>query len=129
MWRVFPFWLSPVQTAIVPITDDVLPYSRQVEEALADEGIRVEIDGRNERMQAKIRDAQLRKVPVIAVIGRKEVEAGMVSVRDRDAGDKGQMPLADFIKMAKEADAVGTPRRMDKKGPANGPFGDNKLAM
>lgn len=95
--------------------DDVLPYSREVEEALADEGIRVEIDDRNERMQAKIRDAQLRKIPVIAVIGRKEAESGMVSVRDRNGGDKGQMPLADFIQMVKTANALGLPHRLDRR--------------
>ncbi|MDD3181192.1 MAG: threonine--tRNA ligase [Alphaproteobacteria bacterium] len=122
----FPFWFAPVQTVVVPITDDVLPYSREVEEALADEGIRVEVDDRNDRMQSKIRDAQLRKIPVVAVIGRKEAESGMVSVRDRDAGDKGQMPLTDFIQMAKNANAIGTPQRLDRKGPRV-PFVGSKL--
>ncbi len=124
----FPFWFAPVQAVVVPITDDVLPYSREVEEALADEGIRVEVDDRNDRMQSKIRDAQLRKIPVVAVIGRKEAESGMVSVRDRDAGDKGQMPLADFIQMAKAANAVGTPQRLDRKG-SRSPFVDRKLGL
>ncbi len=111
----FPFWLAPVQTVIVPITDDVLPYAREVEEALADEGIRVEIDDRNERMQAKIRDAQLRKVPTVVVLGRKEAESKKISLRDREAGDKGQMALADFIQLVKEANAAGKPRRLEKK--------------
>ena len=79
-------------------------------------------------MQSKIRDAQLRKIPVVAVIGRKEAESGMVSVRDRDAGDKGQMPLAEFIQMAKEANALGTPQRLDKKGPRV-PFVGKKLEL
>ncbi len=111
----FPFWLAPVQAVIVPITDDVMDYARSVEDALADEGIRVEIDARNERMQAKIRDAQMRKIPKILVLGRKEAEAGLVSLRDREEGDKGKIGLNDLIRDFKLLNEEGRPRRLERR--------------
>lgn len=116
----FPFWIAPTQVVIVPITDDVMDYAREVEETLAEAGIRVEVDSRNERMQAKIRDAQMRKIPKIAVIGRKEAEGGLVAVRDREGGDKGQMKLDAFLETLREANAAGKPRRLEKRASSNG---------
>lgn len=111
----FPFWLAPVQAVLVPITDDVMDYARDVEEALIDAGIRVEIDARNDRMQAKIRDAQMRKIPKILVIGRKEAEGNLVSLRDRDDGDLGQIKLDALIAQFQTANAAGRPKRLDKR--------------
>ncbi len=111
----FPFWLAPVQAVIVPITDDVMDYARDVEEALIIAGIRVEIDARNDRMQAKIRDAQMRKIPKILVIGRKEAEGNLVSLRDRDEGDLGQIKLDALIAQFQTTNAAGRPKRLDKR--------------
>lgn len=106
----FPFWIAPEQVAIVPITDQIMPYALEVEKSLGEAGIRVQVDARSERMQAKIRDAQLRKVPVIAVLGRREAEAGQIAVRDRDQGDRGVMTLEEFLEWAREANSIGIPR-------------------
>lgn len=111
----FPFWLAPTQAVIVPITDDVMDYARKIEDTLADEGIRIEIDTRNERMQAKIRDAQMRKIPKILVIGRKEAEAEVVSLRDREDGDKGQIKLDSLIQSFRSLNIDGRPRRLDRR--------------
>jgi threonyl-tRNA synthetase len=93
----FPLWLAPVQAVIIPIADRHAEYAAQVKAALAEAGLRVEVDGRGERMQAKIRDAQMQKVPYMLIVGDKEAEAGAVAVRSRDRGDLGPLPLADFL--------------------------------
>jgi threonyl-tRNA synthetase len=92
----FPLWLSPVQAVIVPITDRHVEYGRQVERELRQMGMRVELDDSNARMNAKIRAAQLQKVPFMLVLGDKEMEGGLVAVRTRNNEDKGAMPLASF---------------------------------
>ena len=97
----FPLWLAPVQLGLVPISERHLDYGKKVEEALRSAGLRVEMDGRNEKMNAKIRDFANQKTPYILVFGDKEAEAGAVSVRARGKGDLGSMPLADFIAKAK----------------------------
>ncbi len=106
----FPFWLAPVQVVIVPITDAVLAYAEQVKQRLIEAGLRVEVDARGERMQAKIRDAQALKVPYVAVVGHREVERGEISLRERSAGNLGAISLDSFIDRALQENSVGTPR-------------------
>ena len=96
----FPLWLAPVQVGLVPISERHKAYSDKVEKALKDAGLRVEVDDRNEKMNAKIRDFANQKTPYILVFGDKEEAAETVSVRTRGKGDQGSMPLADFIAKA-----------------------------
>lgn len=101
----FPTWLTPVQVKILPITDKQLDYARTVEAHLRENGIRAELDDRNERLQAKIRDAQMEKVSYMLIIGDKEVENGTVAERGRSGKDYGAVPLDQFIKdIRKEID-------------------------
>ncbi|MFZ0519735.1 MAG: threonine--tRNA ligase [Candidatus Acidiferrales bacterium] len=92
----FPAWLAPVQAIVLPITERQNDYARGVYQKLADAGYRVELDDRNEKLQAKIRDAQLQKIPYMLIIGGKEAEAGTVSVRHRSKGDLGPRPVEQF---------------------------------
>jgi threonyl-tRNA synthetase len=97
----FPLWLAPVQIGLVPISERHLGYAKKVEAELQAAGFRVEVDDRNEKMNAKIRDFANQKTPYILVFGDKEEGAGAVSVRTRGKGDQGSMPLGDFIAKAK----------------------------
>lgn len=99
----FPVWLAPTQAMLIPITDEHVAYANQVAERLRGEGFRVEVDDRSERMQAKIRDAQLQKIPYMLVIGDREVKEGAIAVRLRTEEDLGPKPVEEFIEMAKEA--------------------------
>lgn len=92
----FPIWLAPVQAIILPITDEQADYAKEIAEALKKEGVRVEVDYRNEKVGYKIREAQMQKVPYMLVVGKKEAESQMVSVRDRKAGDIGVMSVDDI---------------------------------
>jgi threonyl-tRNA synthetase len=94
----FPTWLHPVQVVVIPITDDQAAYANTVASRLKALRLRVEVDSRSERMQRKIRDAQGRKVPYMAIVGAKEAEAQHVNVRDR-AGSQVDWPLEDFAAM------------------------------
>ncbi|WP_420628878.1 threonine--tRNA ligase [Candidatus Leptofilum sp.] len=96
----FPLWLAPVQVVMVPITDRHVPYANQVAADLRSAGMRVEVDASNGRMNAKIRNAQLQKVPYMLVVGDKEEEANAVAVRTRDNEDRGAIPVAEFITQA-----------------------------
>jgi threonyl-tRNA synthetase len=96
----FPLWLAPVQIGLVPISERHAAYAAKLETELKAAGFRVEVDGRNEKMNAKIRDFANQKTPYILVFGDKEEGAGSVSVRTRGKGDQGSMPLADFIAKA-----------------------------
>lgn len=98
----FPLWLAPVQAKIIPIADRHNEYARAVEKQLQAQGFRVQVDARSERMNAKIRDAQLMKIPYMLVVGDKEADAGAVSVRLRTGEDLKAMPLEQFIGMAKK---------------------------
>ena len=89
----FPLWLAPVQVTVLPITERQNDYALQVREALSAAGLRAELDDRNEKLQAKIRDAQLQKIPYMLVVGGKEAEARTVSVRHRTKGDLGPRSL------------------------------------
>ena len=98
----FPLWLAPVQVAVLPITDRVNEYAEQVARELRDSGLRVETNLRSEKIGAKIRDAQMQKVPFMLVLGDREQEQGQVAVRERVSGDIGVMPLPQFIEMARK---------------------------
>lgn len=98
----FPVWLSPVQVKVLPITERNLAYANKKTEELKNQGIRVELDDRNETLQAKIRDAQLEKIPYMVIVGDKEYKAKKVSVRLRTEKDLGQMDLDKFIKIVKD---------------------------
>jgi threonyl-tRNA synthetase len=93
----FPLWLAPVQVMIVPIADRHLDYAESVRQALADAGLRAEVDARSERMQAKLREAQEQKMPVMVVVGDRDQEAGAVSPRLRNGEASQGVALADFI--------------------------------
>jgi threonyl-tRNA synthetase len=93
----FPVWLAPVQAQIIPITDSQHEYAQKVADQLKEQGIRVEIDDRSEKMQAKIRDAQLEKVPYMLILGQREAASDTVAVRQRDGQDLGAIPLVDFM--------------------------------
>ena len=98
----FPAWLAPVQATILPISDKFNDYAFEVKKAMEDQGIRVEIDVRSEKVGYKIREAQLQQIPYMLVVGEKEVEEKLVSVRSRDTGDQDQMSLEDIIGKLKE---------------------------
>ena len=91
-----PTWLAPMQVAVLTITDDQAEYAQTVAKTLKDQGIRVELDLRNEKINRKIREHSLQKLPFILVVGDKEKEVGAVAVRARGNKDLGAMPLADF---------------------------------
>ncbi len=93
----FPTWLAPTQVKILNIADVHLEYANAVKEKLSSYGIRVEVDGRNEKIGKKIREAQLEKVPYSLIVGDNEVESGSVSVRKRSVGDIGSQKLEEFI--------------------------------
>jgi threonyl-tRNA synthetase len=98
----FPVWLSPVQAILIPIADRHIEYANSVNDQLKQAGLRIEVDERSERMNAKIRDAQLQKVPYMLIVGDREVESGAVAVRLRSGEDLGAMPIDDFLNRAEE---------------------------
>ena len=97
----FPVWLAPVQVVVLPITDRQNDYARQVAGRLRAAGVRVEIDERSEKVNFKIREAQLQKVPYMLVIGGREEESGTVAVRHRKQGDQGAKPVDEFLEQIK----------------------------
>jgi threonyl-tRNA synthetase len=97
----FPLWLAPVQVAVLPITDRVNDYAAKVAAQLRESRLRVEANLRSEKIGAKIRDAQMQKVPFMLVLGDREMEQEMVAVRERTKGDIGAMSLAEFKTMAR----------------------------
>jgi threonyl-tRNA synthetase len=98
----FPIWLAPVQAAVLPITDKQNEYAQSVLKQLDAAGIRATLDDRSEKVNLKIREAQLQKIPYMLVVGGKEVEAGQVAVRNRKHGDQGAKPLAQFMAEIRE---------------------------
>ena len=94
----FPLWLAPVQVKLLPITDNQHEYCYKLKDEFIKKGIRVEVDDRNEKTGYKIREAQLEKVPYMLVVGHKEVEGNLVSVRSREDGDIGTMKIEEFEK-------------------------------
>ena len=95
----FPTWLHPVQVKLLPVTDRAADYAKEIAVKLSAQGFRVEVDGRNEKIGKKIREAQLDKIPYMLVVGDRDMEAGTVSVRHRAEGDLGAMSLEDFTVM------------------------------
>lgn len=93
----FPAWLSPVQVAIIPISEKHFEYAKKIEKELKEKNIRVEVKPENETLGKKIREAEMQKIPYLLVVGDKEISANAVSVRERSKGDLGQMPLEKFI--------------------------------
>lgn len=98
----FPVWLAPTQAVIIPIADRHMDYAFEVAGKLKAAGMRVKVDERAERMNAKIRDAEKQKVPYMLVIGDKEMEQGQVALRKRNGENPGPMLMADFMAMARE---------------------------
>ena len=93
----FPLWLSPVQAVVIPIADRHIEYAEEVAKQLRSARLRVEVDSRGERMNAKIRDAQLRKIPYMLVVGDREAEANAAALRVRGGGDLGAVPVAEIL--------------------------------
>jgi threonyl-tRNA synthetase len=94
--------MAPVQTVVIPIADRHVDYAREVSQKLRAEGIRVDLDERSERMNAKIRDAQKQKVPYMIVLGDNEMNNAQVSLRVRDGSQQNNIPLEEFIARAKD---------------------------
>jgi threonyl-tRNA synthetase len=98
----FPFWLSPVQAAVLPLSEKFVAYADEVGEKLRKAGIRTEVDRGNDKLGAKIRNAQLKKTPWMLVVGEKEASSGSVSLRKRTGGDQGSVSLDELIEQARE---------------------------
>jgi threonyl-tRNA synthetase len=96
----FPMWLAPVQVAVLPITDRINEYAAKVVQELRAGGLRTELNVRSDKIGAKIRDAQIQKVPFMLVLGDREMEQGQVAVRERSKGDIGGMSVSEFVEMA-----------------------------
>jgi threonyl-tRNA synthetase len=96
----FPMWLAPVQIAVLPITDRINEYAEKVAAEMRAAGLRVEVNVRNDKIGAKIRDAQMQKVPFMLVLGDREMEEGKVAVRERTRGDIGAMSIDEFKQTA-----------------------------
>ena len=112
----FPLWLAPVQAVVIPIADRHQEYAEAVKATLDGKGFRSEVDGRSERMNLKIRNAQLQKVPYMLVVGDREQEDGAVAVRTREGGNLGAMPLEDLLakletELAGETEQADVPAR------------------
>lgn len=99
---VIPTWLSPVQAVVIPISEKNNDYAKKVGENLRNSNVRVEVDERSEKMQAKIRDAQLQKIPYMLVVGGREEEQGKVAVRKRDGQDLGAISQEEFLEKIKQ---------------------------
>ena len=104
----FPLWLAPVQVAVLPVSNKFMDYAKAVAAELGAAGIRATLDDRNEKLQAKIRDSEMQKIPYMTVVGGKEAEARTVSVRHHGQGDVGAQPLAEFVAKLREEAAART---------------------
>ncbi len=98
----FPFWLSPVQAIVLPLSEKFVDYADKVTEKLRAEGLRVDVDRSNEKLGAKIRDAQLQKIPWMLIVGEKEASSGTVSLRKRTGGDQGSIKIEELLAQARE---------------------------
>ena len=111
----FPTWLAPVQVKVLPISDKYMDYAQKVLDELNNSGVRAEIDTRAEKIGYKIRETQMKKIPYMLVVGAKEEEDGLVSVRSRFEGDEGQKTLADFLAAIKMEIQAKTAREVKKE--------------
>ncbi|MFN8655199.1 MAG: threonine--tRNA ligase [Candidatus Obscuribacterales bacterium] len=123
----FPLWLSPVQAVVIPIADRHIPYAQQVAASLKKHKLRVEVDDRSERMNLKIRNSQLRKIPYMMVVGDREAENSQVALRTRDSGDLGAMALDDVVaRLVQERDTKAIlERKKDQSDAAPGDAGES----
>ena len=105
----FPLWLSPEQFIVLPISDKFADYAYEVKAKLEAADLRGTVDARDERIGRKIRDAEIAKTPYLLIVGEKEVQDGIISVRRHGEGDLGSMPIDDFIKSVNSqvAEAMG----------------------
>ena len=99
----FPLWLAPVQAQVLPVLPENLEYARKVMEELRQDGIRAEIDSRNEKIGYRIREAQLQKIPYMLVVGEREACDGTVAVRSRKEGDLGVQTVLEFAQKVQAA--------------------------
>ena len=111
----FPTWLAPVQVKVLPISDKYMDYAQKVLDELNNSGVRAEIDTRAEKIGYKIREAQMKKIPYMLVVGAKEEEDGLVSVRSRFEGEEGQKSLTDFLAAIKMEIQAKTAREVKKE--------------
>ena len=111
----FPTWLAPVQVKVLPISDKYMDYAQKVLDELNNSGVRAEIDTRAEKIGYKIREAQMKKIPYMLVVGAKEEEDGLVSIRSRFEGDEGQKSLTDFLAAIKMEIQAKTAREVKKE--------------
>ena len=111
----FPTWLAPVQVKVLPISDKYMDYAQKVLDELNNSGVRAEIDTRAEKIGYKIREAQMKKIPYMLVVGATEEEDGLVSVRSRFEGDEGQKSLTDFLAAIKMEIQAKTAREVKKE--------------
>jgi threonyl-tRNA synthetase len=98
----FPVWLAPTQVVIMNITDNQEQYVRNIYNAMIDEGIRAELDTRNEKLGLKIRESVVKKIPYMVIVGKNEMENNSVTVRVRDGGELKDVKVEDFINRVKE---------------------------
>jgi threonyl-tRNA synthetase len=98
----FPLWLAPIQVAVLPISEENVEYADKIYKALKDNEIRVTINRSDEKLNAKIRDAEIEKIPYMVIVGKKEMEQNLVSVRKHSVGDLGKMTLEQFLNLIKE---------------------------
>lgn len=97
-----PLWLAPTQVVIIPVSEKVISYAKKVERALTENGFRADLDHRNERLQKKVRDAEMEKVPYMLIVGEKEAADGSLSVRSKAQGEMGRLMIDEFIQMMKK---------------------------
>src|SRR5262249_51689414 len=115
----FPVWLAPIQAIVLPISDRHLQYAKRVRDRVRAEGLRVEVDERQEKIGYKIREAQVQKIPYMLVVGDRELETETVSVRGRSDGDLGALGVEAFLSHAK-IEIAEKGRRTIKQLAANG---------
>ncbi|MCL6562304.1 MAG: threonine--tRNA ligase [Firmicutes bacterium] len=95
----FPLWLAPIQVRVIPVADAQIPYAERVATSLGSAGIRAEVDRKNQKLGYKVREAEVDKIPVVLVVGRRDEEQGTVSVRMRPEGDLGAHPWPDYLEV------------------------------
>jgi len=95
----FPFWLAPVQTAVLTVTDRASPYAEEIIKTLKNKDVRVSYDQRNETIGKKIREAEIQKIPYIIIIGDREIESKTISIRQHKKGDLGKITIEEFLQL------------------------------
>jgi threonyl-tRNA synthetase len=97
----FPLWLAPEQVIVLPINDNIVTYAENINNSLIDKGLRSSVDFRNEKISKKVRDAELKKVPYMLIVGDNEMSSNTISVRKKTKGDIGKMSVNDFLSSIK----------------------------